>query len=296
MRLVGGAAHAPTTSPASTRATPTGCSGRCSTTCSTRSRSRSATGTATSQANERVRRRGRGALPARRPDLGARLPAPAPAGRCCATGCPDARIGFFLHIPFPSEELFRTLSGRGRSSSQGMLGADLVGFHTPAYLRHFATALTDILGLTVDIDRVQLPGREVRLGVFPMGVDAQTFADARARSRRRGRGGGASAATGACGSWWASTGSTTPRASPAGCSPTSGCSRLTPSCGRRCGWSRWRCPRAPASRPTRTSARWWTGWWAASTAPSARRGGCRSTTSSAGSPPRSWSRSTGRRT
>jgi trehalose 6-phosphate synthase/phosphatase len=87
---------------------------------------------------------------------------------------PEARIGFFLHIPFPSEELFRTLPARGRLL-EGMLGADLVGFHTPTYLRHFSTALTDILGLTVDIDRVQLPGREVRLGVFPMGVDSASF-------------------------------------------------------------------------------------------------------------------------
>ncbi len=87
---------------------------------------------------------------------------------------PDARIGFFLHIPFPSEELFRTLPAR-RELLEGLLGADLVGFHTPTYLRHFATALTDILGLTVDIDRVPLPGREVRLGVFPMGIDAAAF-------------------------------------------------------------------------------------------------------------------------
>ena len=87
---------------------------------------------------------------------------------------PDARIGFFLHIPFPSEELFRTLPARDRLL-EGMLGADLIGFHTPAYLRHFAISLTDILGLTVDIDRVQLPGREVRLGVFPMGIDSAAF-------------------------------------------------------------------------------------------------------------------------
>ncbi|HEX6107589.1 MAG TPA: bifunctional alpha,alpha-trehalose-phosphate synthase (UDP-forming)/trehalose-phosphatase [Gemmatimonadales bacterium] len=87
---------------------------------------------------------------------------------------PDARIGFFLHIPFPSEELFRTLPARARLL-EGLLGADLIGFHTPAYLRHFATSLTDILGLTVDIDRVQLAGREVRLGVFPMGIDAASF-------------------------------------------------------------------------------------------------------------------------
>jgi trehalose 6-phosphate synthase/phosphatase len=87
---------------------------------------------------------------------------------------PDARIGFFLHIPFPSEELFRTLPARDQLL-RGLLGADLVGFHTPTYLRHFAASLTQILGLTVDIDRVHLPGREVRLGVFPMGIDAESF-------------------------------------------------------------------------------------------------------------------------
>ena len=86
---------------------------------------------------------------------------------------PDARIGFFLHIPFPSEELFRTLPQRDRLL-RGLLGADLVGFHTPAYLRHFAASLTQ-LGLTVEIDKVQLSDREVRLGVFPMGIDAAAF-------------------------------------------------------------------------------------------------------------------------
>ena len=87
---------------------------------------------------------------------------------------PEARIGFFLHIPFPSEELFRTLPSRERLL-EGILGADLIGFHTAAYLRHFATSLIDILGIAVDIDRVQLPLREVRLGVFPMGIDAASF-------------------------------------------------------------------------------------------------------------------------
>lgn len=86
---------------------------------------------------------------------------------------PDACIGFFLHIPFPSEELFRTLPERDRLL-RGLLGADLVGFHTPAYLRHFAASLTQ-LGLTVEIDKVQLSDREVRLGVFPMGIDAAAF-------------------------------------------------------------------------------------------------------------------------
>ncbi|HEY9014932.1 MAG TPA: trehalose-6-phosphate synthase, partial [Gemmatimonadales bacterium] len=72
---------------------------------------------------------------------------------------PEARIGFFLHIPFPSEEIFRTLPERDRLL-RGLLGADLIGFHTPTYLRHFAASLTQILGVTVDIDRVQLTDRE----------------------------------------------------------------------------------------------------------------------------------------
>jgi trehalose 6-phosphate synthase/phosphatase len=87
---------------------------------------------------------------------------------------PDARIGFFLHIPFPSEELFRTLPERDQIL-RGLLGADLVGFHTPSYLRHFAASLIQLLGLTVEIDRVQLSDREVRLSVFPMGIDAESF-------------------------------------------------------------------------------------------------------------------------
>ena len=89
---------------------------------------------------------------------------------------PGARIGFFLHIPFPVRGAVPHAALRATGSCRACSGADLVGFHTPAYLRHFATSLTDILGYSVEIDRVQLPGREVRLGVFPMGVDAAAFA------------------------------------------------------------------------------------------------------------------------
>src|SRR6266516_2968377 len=88
---------------------------------------------------------------------------------------PGARIGFFLHIPFPGSEVFRTLPNRERLL-EGMLGADLVGFHTAAYMRHFASSLLRILGIAVDVDRAQLGERTVRLGVFPMGIDAGRFA------------------------------------------------------------------------------------------------------------------------
>ncbi|MBF5046587.1 bifunctional alpha,alpha-trehalose-phosphate synthase (UDP-forming)/trehalose-phosphatase [Aggregicoccus sp. 17bor-14] len=87
---------------------------------------------------------------------------------------PDARIGFFLHIPWPSSEIFHTLPRRAELL-RGLLGADLIGFHTLAYVRHFASALLRILGAELSVDRVAYEGREVRLGAFPMGIDAQSF-------------------------------------------------------------------------------------------------------------------------
>jgi trehalose 6-phosphate synthase/phosphatase len=87
---------------------------------------------------------------------------------------PEAKIGFFLHIPFPATEIFRTLPWRAHIL-EGLLGADLIGFHTFAYSRHFATALLRVLGIEALIDRVPYDGREVRIGVFPMGIDAATF-------------------------------------------------------------------------------------------------------------------------
>jgi trehalose 6-phosphate synthase/phosphatase len=88
---------------------------------------------------------------------------------------PEARIGFFLHIPFPTSEMFRVLPERA-ALLEGLLGADLVGFHTASYMRHFSSAVLRVLGAWTDVDRVRWRGREVRLGVFPMGVDAASFA------------------------------------------------------------------------------------------------------------------------
>jgi len=88
---------------------------------------------------------------------------------------PEARIGFFLHIPFPAEEVYRTLPHR-EELLQGLLGADLIGFHNTIYLRHFASALLLLLGVPTAVDRVAVEDRSVRLGVFPMGVDAAHYA------------------------------------------------------------------------------------------------------------------------
>ena len=88
---------------------------------------------------------------------------------------PQARIGFFLHIPFPSSEVFRILPWRTEILS-GILGADLVGFHTFSYLRHFTGSLLHIEGIEADIDCVRGAERDIRLGAFPMGIDAAAFA------------------------------------------------------------------------------------------------------------------------
>ncbi len=87
---------------------------------------------------------------------------------------PDARIGFFLHIPFPSSEVFRILPYR-EEILQGLLGADLIGFHTYTYLRHFQSNLLRILGFESEVGHLRYGSRDVRLGVFPMGVDAGSF-------------------------------------------------------------------------------------------------------------------------
>jgi trehalose 6-phosphate synthase/phosphatase len=87
---------------------------------------------------------------------------------------PRARIGFFLHIPFPSSEVFRTLPWR-EEVLRGVMGADLVGFHTTGYARHFATSLLRLLGLESEGETVVHDGRRVRISGFPMGIDAKAF-------------------------------------------------------------------------------------------------------------------------
>jgi len=87
---------------------------------------------------------------------------------------PRARIGFFLHIPFPSSEIFRIMPHR-EELLRGMLGANLIGFHTFGYARHFGDALLGNLGIEPELDHVDVDGRNVLLGVFPMGIDVATF-------------------------------------------------------------------------------------------------------------------------
>jgi trehalose 6-phosphate synthase/phosphatase len=92
---------------------------------------------------------------------------------------PEATIGFFLHIPFPSFELIRVLPW-GAQLLAGMLGADLVGFHTFGYMRHFLSAVSHLLGLPSQNGQVETADRTVLVDAFPMGIDYQRYAEAAA--------------------------------------------------------------------------------------------------------------------
>ncbi len=87
---------------------------------------------------------------------------------------PNASIGFFNHIPFPSYEVFRTMPWREEILT-GMLGADLIGFHTYDYERHFLSSVRRISRLQVEFDEIRLPERVVKVDSFPMGIDYDKF-------------------------------------------------------------------------------------------------------------------------
>ena len=86
----------------------------------------------------------------------------------------DVTIGFFLHIPFPSFEIFRIFPKR-EELLKGMLGSDLIGFHTYDYERHFLSSVRRILHLNVNFNLIQKGDREIVVNTFPMGIDYEKF-------------------------------------------------------------------------------------------------------------------------
>jgi len=87
---------------------------------------------------------------------------------------PDLKIGFFLHIPFPSYEIIRILPWR-EEIVEGLLGADLIGFHTYDYARHFISSVKRLIGHEVEFNQIKLENRQVNVDVFPMGIDYKKF-------------------------------------------------------------------------------------------------------------------------
>ena len=89
---------------------------------------------------------------------------------------PDAEIGFFLHIPFPSFEIFRLIPQR-KELIEGLLGADLLGFHIYDYARHFISTCSHLLGTTSEQGLIEYEGRRVKVDAFPIGIDYKKFRD-----------------------------------------------------------------------------------------------------------------------
>lgn len=88
----------------------------------------------------------------------------------------DATIGFFLHIPFPSYEIFRLLPTEWKKSLlQGVMGADLIGFHTYDYVQHFLQSVKMLLGVESYFHNLQYQDRLVRIDLFPIGIDYNKF-------------------------------------------------------------------------------------------------------------------------
>jgi len=92
---------------------------------------------------------------------------------------PNATIGFFLHIPFPSYEIFRLLPTEWKKTLlQGVMGADLIGFHTYDYVQHFVQSVKMFLGVDSYFHNLQYQDRLVRIDLFPIGIDYNKFYNA----------------------------------------------------------------------------------------------------------------------
>ncbi|KAI8925405.1 glycosyltransferase family 20-domain-containing protein [Entophlyctis helioformis] len=91
---------------------------------------------------------------------------------------PTATIGFFLHIPFPSSEIFRALHVR-REILDGLLGSDLIGFQTYAFMRHFLMTCTRLLALDTTPKGIQLENSVVGVGIYPIGINLNTLNEKR---------------------------------------------------------------------------------------------------------------------
>lgn len=92
---------------------------------------------------------------------------------------PNLTIGFFLHVPFPSFENLRLMPKKWQQSLlTGMLGADLIGFHTTDYAAHFLESVQKVLGLDNNRNIIRFQDRLIKVDVFPISIDYNLFNDA----------------------------------------------------------------------------------------------------------------------
>lgn len=92
-------------------------------------------------------------------------------------GIENIKIGYFHHVPFPSYELFRVLPER-TELLYGLLGADLIGFHTSDYMRHFVSTVYRVLKLNFQLDCVMVEHHKSYVNAFPMGINYDLYHNA----------------------------------------------------------------------------------------------------------------------
>jgi trehalose 6-phosphate synthase/phosphatase len=95
---------------------------------------------------------------------------------------PNTAIGFFLHTPFPSPDIFRLLPWR-EEILHGLLKADLLGFHTYNYVQNFLMTVRRLLGLNHTLGKIIVGNHLAKVDSFPIGIDYQLFADAETKPK-----------------------------------------------------------------------------------------------------------------
>ncbi len=89
---------------------------------------------------------------------------------------PESTIAFFLHIPFPSYEILRLIPTEWKKQiMQGLMGADLIGFHTHDYVQHFIQSAKMILQVESQFNSIYYGNRMVKVDQFPIGIDYDKF-------------------------------------------------------------------------------------------------------------------------
>ncbi|MGM0463463.1 MAG: bifunctional alpha,alpha-trehalose-phosphate synthase (UDP-forming)/trehalose-phosphatase [Bacteroidota bacterium] len=100
---------------------------------------------------------------------------------------PGISTGIFIHVPFPSYEVFRLLPWR-TEILEGMLGADLIGFHTYGYVRHFLSSVRRLMGYDTVFNRIAIDERTLMIDAFPRGIHYERFVSELKLLRENGQG------------------------------------------------------------------------------------------------------------
>jgi trehalose 6-phosphate synthase len=87
---------------------------------------------------------------------------------------PDVRIGFFLHIPFPPQELYMRLPWR-EEVLRGLLACDLIGFQRKVAAENFVSVAHRLVEAEGAVPEVRFEGRTIRVGAFPISIDVAEF-------------------------------------------------------------------------------------------------------------------------